>query len=95
MQTSWVQLLAREDPARLVAMTPTHRNDAHAPQLLSLRSRAQGPELLKPAHPRAYAPQQEKPLQWEVSAVQLESSHHSLQPEEKARAAMNTQHSYK
>ena len=70
-------------------------NDAHAPQLLSLRSRGQGPQLLKPAHPRAYAPQQEKSLQWEVRAVQLESSRHSLQPEEKARAAMNTQHSYK
>ena len=36
-------------------------NDAHAPQLLSLCSRARGPQLLKPTHPRDYAPQQEKP----------------------------------
>ena len=45
-------------------------NEAHAPQLLSLRSRAREPQLPSPrattteAHaPRAYAPQQEKPLQ--------------------------------
>ena len=45
-------------------------NSAHTPQLLSLRSRTQEPQLLSPhattteAHmPRARAPQQEKPLQ--------------------------------
>ena len=45
-------------------------NEARAPQLLNLRSRAQKPQLLSPraptteAHvPRACAPQQEKPLQ--------------------------------
>ena len=70
-------------------------NDAHAPQLLSLCSRARGPQLLKPTHPRDYAPQQEKPLQREVPAAQLESSRRSAQLEEKAWAAMNTQHSYK
>ena len=52
-------------------------NDAHAPQLLSLCSRARGPQLLKPTHPRDYAPQQEKPLQREVPAAQLESISHS------------------
>ena len=31
-------------------------------------------QLLKPSHPRACAPQQEKPLQWEIGAPQLESS---------------------
>ena len=36
---------------------------AHAPQLLSLRSRAREPQLLKPMHPRARALQQEKPPQ--------------------------------
>ena len=45
-------------------------NEAHAPQLLSLRSRAQKPQLLSPRAPttearapRAHAPQQEKPPQ--------------------------------
>ena len=52
-------------------------NWAHAPQLLSLRSRAHEPQLLSPrattteAHaPRARAPQQEKPPQWEACALQ-------------------------
>ena len=35
---------------------------AHAPQLLSLCSRALEPQLLKPSNPRACAPQQEKCL---------------------------------
>ena len=52
-------------------------NWACAPQLLSLRSRALEPQLLSlcatttEAHaPRAHAPQQEKPLQWEAGALQ-------------------------
>ena len=52
-------------------------NEAHAPQLLSLRSRARAPQLLSPrattteAHTlRARAPQQEKPPQWEARAPQ-------------------------
>ena len=55
----------------------TRSNKAHAPQLLSLRSRAREPQLLSPhattteAHtPRARAPQQEKPPQWEARAPQ-------------------------
>ena len=51
----------------------------HVPQLLSLCSRAW--ELLspcttalKPTHPRAHALRQEKPLQWEPHALQLESN---------------------
>ena len=32
-------------------------NEARAPQLLSLRSRAREPQLLKPACPRAHKPQ--------------------------------------
>ena len=62
------------------------RNEARAPQLLSLRSRAHEPQLLSPhtatlkAHaPRACAPQQEKPL----LATTRESPH----------AAAETQHS--
>ena len=34
-------------------------NQAHAPQLLSLHSRAWEPQLLKPACPRAHAPTRE------------------------------------
>ena len=57
-------------------------NKAHGSQLLSLCSRAQEPQLLsplapqilKPVHPRDRALQQEKPLQLEASAPQLESS---------------------
>ena len=52
-------------------------NWARAPQLLRLHSEAQGPRLLSPrattaeAHaPRAPAPQQEKPPQWEACALQ-------------------------
>ena len=50
---------------------------AHVPQLLSLCSRTREPQLLSlwstttEAHsPRAHAPQQEKPLQWEAHAPQ-------------------------
>ena len=52
-------------------------NYARAPQQLSLRSRAHKPQLLSPctttteAHePRAHAPQQEKPPQWEAHTPQ-------------------------
>ena len=52
-------------------------NEAHAPQLLSLNSRACEPQLLSPrattteTHvPRAHALQQEKPPQWEACAPQ-------------------------
>ena len=43
-------------------------------------------QLLKPVHPRARAPQQEKPPQWEVRAPQLQNCPHSLQ--------LETQHSW-
>ena len=52
-------------------------NQSRAPQLLSLHSRAREPQLLSPRAttteacvPRACAPQQEKPLQWEAHAPQ-------------------------
>ena len=52
-------------------------NEACAPQLLSLCSRARGPQLLSlhatttEAHaPRACTPQQEKPPQWEARTLQ-------------------------
>ena len=51
------------------------------PQLLSLRSRAREPQLLSPCVattearvPRACAPQQEKPLQWEARAPSPEKA---------------------
>ena len=51
-------------------------NQAHVP-LLSLRSRAREPQLLSPRattteaqEPRACAPQQEKPPQWEAHSPQ-------------------------
>ena len=43
------------------------------PQLLSLCFRAQELQILKSTHPTAHALPQEKPLQWEVWAPQLES----------------------
>ena len=56
---------------------PPRSNYAHAPQLLSLRSRACKPQLLSPRTtttearaPRARALQQEKPPQWEARAPQ-------------------------
>ena len=56
-------------------------NEARAPQLLSLHSRAREPQLLSPRatttearEPRARARQQEKPLQWEARAPQLEKA---------------------
>ena len=38
-------------------------------------------QLLKLTHPRARAPQREKPLQWEAQELQLENSPHMVQPE--------------
>ena len=58
-------------------------NQARAPQLLSLRSRAREPQLLSPhattteAHaPRARALQQEKPPQREARGTATKSSPH-------------------
>ena len=42
---------------------------------------AHAPQLLKPAYYRAHGLHQEKPLQWEACALQLESSSHLLQLE--------------
>ena len=69
----------------------TWSNWAYAPQLLSLRSGAREPQLLNPCAattearvPRACAPQQEKPPQWEARAPQQKGSPRSPQLE-KAR----------
>jgi len=52
-------------------------------------------QLLKPLHPRACAPQQAKPPQWEAPEPQLESGPDSLQPEKSPHKATETQHSQK
>ena len=72
MQGTRVWALVQEDPTYRGATKHT------APQLLSLHSRAREPQLLGPRAtttearvPRARAPQQEKPLQWEAHAPQL------------------------
>ena len=43
---------------------------AHAPRLLSLCSRAPGPQLLKPLRCRAHALRREKPPRWEACILQ-------------------------
>ena len=52
----------------------THNYCAWALELVSCNYWAHGPQVLKPAHPRACALQQKKPLQWEAHSPQLESS---------------------
>ena len=63
MQGTWVQSLVQEDPTWHRATKPVRHNYwAHMPQ------------VLKPACSRACAPQQEKLLQWEAHALQLDNS---------------------
>ena len=57
-------------------------NWVRVPQLFSVCSRTQKPQilshmpqLLKPAHPRTHAPQQEKLPQWEAHRLQPEEPH--------------------
>ena len=51
MQGTRVQALVQEDPTCRGAAKPVcHNYWAHMPQLLSLRSRARAPQLLKPVH---------------------------------------------
>ena len=78
MQGTQVQALVREDPTCRGATKPvrynywacalepeSHNYWAHVPQLLSLHA------TTTEAHaPRARAPQQEKPPQWEARAAQ-------------------------
>jgi len=45
-------------------------NETCAPQLLGLCSGAWEPQLQKPEHPKARAPQREKPLRWKAWAPQ-------------------------
>ena len=52
-------------------------------------------QLLKPAHPRACALQQEKPLQWEAHTPQLESNPCLPQLEKSLHTTTKAQHSQK
>ena len=73
---------------------PWSRNILLASGQWSLCSRARELQLLKPTCSRVHAPQEEKPLHWEVHPTQLESSPR-LPQLEKVHAAMKTQHSQK
>ena len=76
MQGTRIRAMVQEDPTCRGATKPVgHNYWAHAPQLLSLCSRAHEPQLLSPCatttearKPRARAPEQGKPLQWEARA---------------------------
>ena len=59
-----------EDPTCCETTKPMHPNY----EACSLESWVHMLQLLKPARPRAHVLQQEKPLQWEVRALQLVSS---------------------
>ena len=71
----------------------SHSYWAHVPQLLSLSSRAREPQLLSPhittteaRVPRARAPQQEKPPQWEARAPQRRVAPARLKQRKPARS---------
>ena len=78
-------------------------NYGRVPQLLSLWSRAQEPQLLKPVHPRIFALQQRSPCMRNPSTAvksspyppQLEKAHaqHSNQPIFKKKMGNDTQYS--
>ena len=79
-QGTWVWFLVREDPTCFRATKPVlHNYWACALEPGKHNSRAHVPQLLKPLSPRACAPQQEKPPQWEACPSQLQSSPSSLQ----------------
>ena len=82
MQEAWVWFLILEDPTCHGAAKPMcHNCWVCAPEPGSHSYWAQVLHLLKPAHPRARALQQEKLPRWDAWAPQLESSPHSWQPE--------------
>ena len=71
-------------------------NEARAPQLLSLRSRAQKPQLLSPHAPtiearvpRACAPQQEKPPQRRVAPAHRNWRKHARSKEDPTQPKIN------
>ena len=95
MQGTRVWALVQEDPTCLAATKPMRHNYwACALEPVSHNYWAHVPKILKPVHPRAQAPQQEKPPQWKPA------HHNKEQPplaatRESQRAAMKTQCSQK
>ena len=67
MRETWVRSLVWEDTHTAEQLNPMYHNYWAC--------------FLKPLHPRAHVPQQEKPAQWEVRASQLGSSPWPLQLE--------------
>ena len=102
MQETWVQSLGREDPLEKEMATPSSTVAWKIPWMEeNLGYSSWGhkesdttKQLLKPAHPRARALQQETPPQRAAHTLQLESSPHS-QLEKKARKATKSQPSQK
>ena len=94
MQETPVPSLVWEDPTCFRATKPVHNCWACALEPGSCNYRILELQLLKPLHPWAHPPQQEKPLQWEACVSRLESSP-QLPTREKARAASKTQNSQK
>ena len=71
MQETQVRALVGEDPTCRGATKPVRHNYwACALEPTSHNYWAHVPQLLKPVCPRARAPQQKKPPQWEVRALQ-------------------------
>ena len=68
-----------------------HTLEQLSPQLFGLCSRARELQLLEPVCPETCAPQQGRPLQWEIWARQLESGPYTPQLE-KFHRAWKTQH---
>ena len=82
MKETWVWSQIWEDLTYCGSTKPMHRNFwACALEPGSCNYWAHVLQLLKPACPRACAPQQEKPPQWEAWALQLKSNPHSWQLE--------------
>ena len=80
MQETWVWSLIRENPICHRATEPATSTEPVLQILRAATSEAHAPQVC--------ALQQEKPLQWEAHALQLQSSHHK---QRKAHAAMKIQ----
>ena len=73
MQGTQIGFPIREDSTCCGAKPMCHNYWAHVPEPESCNTEA--------CTPRAHAPEEEKPLQWEACALQLESSPRSLRLE--------------
>ena len=95
MQGTLVRSLV-QDPTCHGATKPVHHNYwACALEPLSHNYWTHRLQLLKPEHPRACAPQQEKPPQWEARAPQRRVDPPLTPARESLRAAVKTHHRQK